>query len=312
MRRLLLPFTAIVSLSAAACGPTLPALIAAHRYDEAICLADDGTYHQHHDPALMSALVAELRPTLGVRVVTADEHDALFVKASPELRDRAREASKQLYVVKTRIERQSSSASKTSVSAYLRDGHQNLPELTGQDKLAGFFHETIPTSHQVGPGALDSVVAWGKDVADHPIANALTLGIWSALNGPSATSRTVAPTDEDFERLAPITTRMDRAYPGWPCSDTAQGPCTSSRIYLRPKDEGTTPIFLELTVSADAQQEGGVFTQWRMCQVYDSITVELPTGGNIEERFAAFGDQPRSHAELARMQRRPAPAKPAR
>ena len=40
-------------------------------------------------------------------------------------------------------------------------------------------------------------------------------------------------------------------------------------------------------------------------RVHESVEVELPTGGTIEERFAvAFGDKIHSYDEVARMKRR--------
>jgi hypothetical protein len=310
--------TASLALSASACAPTLPALLAAHRYDEAICLNDDGAFPRKNDRAVMAPIEASLRATVKLHVATKEELYQPFAGASSEVRARAIEASKRVFVVQIRIETQPTVVHEASVLAYIEPAQDHFTQLHDRKELSAFVHEELPQSHQEGPGVTGTIAAWGRDVAQHPIANFLTLGVWSALNGPPATSTTVAPTDEDFQRMAPITVGLLGAFPsGWVglCAHRPGLPCDSSFIYERPKDEGNAPIKLRFTVSAEASEEGGLFGRDRACAARHSVDVELPTGGTIEERFAlAFGEGAHLISELDRPKKRalPGPLQPGR
>ena len=97
------------------------------------------------------------------------------------------------------------------------------------------------------------------------------------------------------------------------CDDKAELVCAKADFHERPGDEGNAPITLLFTVYAEAEEEGGLFTRSRTCKGYRTVKVELPTGGTIEERFAAaFGDRTRSFAELASLKRGTPRGTPAR
>jgi hypothetical protein len=297
-----------IALLTSACAPSLPALIAAGRYDEAICASDDGTHPRHDDPSLILAIEAILRPTVQLHAVTPEEIDRVFADATPELKARAREASKRLFLVQRHIESQPVHVNNATAYLKIKYAGNWLNDVGSEEKLAALLNEKIPSSHEEAPGTLDTVVAWGKDVSEHPVANFLTLGIWSALNGPSPTSHTIYPTKEDYQRLAPITIGLLHAYPGRSCDERAGAVCDATNFHERPEDEGNAPISVELTVHADSSVEGGIFTAYRKCSANRTVIVELPAGGTIEERMALlFGDKTRSFAEAESLNRRAAP-----
>lgn len=302
--------TAALAVCASACAPSLPALLAANRYDEAICLNDDGHYPRKDDAAVIRAVQASMRPTVKLHVLTEEELDGVFAAASTDVRARAREACKRVFVVQTRLEIQAAPVERVSASVYLQGEQNSIAAIGGRQELAKFFHEQLPQSHQVEPGAMGSLAAWGQDVAEHPVANFLTLGVWSALNGPPAKPTTVNPTDADYKRMAPISEGLSAAFPWRFCGQKPGAPCDSWSIYERPKDEGNVPITLRFSVHVESEEEGGLFSRYRRCEALDSVKVELPTGRTIEERFAVgFGEQTRSFSELERPKRRASPGK---
>lgn len=310
MRLSPVPLTAALALSASACAPSLPALLAAHRYDEAICLNDDGHYPRRDDESVIRAVAASMRPTVKLHVVTQEELDQAFALADSDVRARAHEASKRVFVLQTRLQIQDAPVQHASASANLQGEQSTLAPIGGQE-LVTFFHEQLPHSHQVEPGALGSLAAWGQDVAEHPVANFLTLGVWSALTGPPAKPTTVNPTEADYKRMAPISEGLRGAFPWRPCGRTPGAPCDSWDIYERPKNEGIVPITLRLSVHVESEEAGGVFSSSRRCEAFHNVVVELPTGRTIEERFAVgFGEQTRSFSELERPKRRASPGKP--
>jgi hypothetical protein len=291
--------TAALALCASACAPTLPALLAARRYDEAICLNDEGHYPRKDDATVMRAVEAAMRPTVQLHVVTQEELDQVFAAADSEVRARAHEESKRVFVVQTHLEIQTTPVHRASAMVTLQGEQSYLPTIGGSTELAAFFHEKLPQSHQEGPGVAGALEAWGKDAAEHPVANFLTLGLWSALSGPSAKPTTVSPTEADYQRMAPISHGLRGAFPWRPCGQKPGAPCESWDIYERPKDEGTARIKVRFGVHAEAEEEGGLFSRYRKCEASDAVEVDLPTGGTIEERFAAgFGERARSFSEL--------------
>lgn len=308
MRSSFLLLPAALALFTTACAPSLPVLIAAGRYDEVLCTNDDGTYPGHDDPSVILAIESILRPTVKLHAVTPEEIDHVFADATPDIKARAREAGKRVFMVHRHIESHPTPVHRASASVSVKNDGKWVDDIGYEEKLAEALHEEIPKSHQEGPGALDSVAAWGKDVGEHPIANALTFGIWSALTGPSATSHSVPPTKEDYQRMAPITVGLLHAFPGWSCDDRAGVVCESTDYHLRPKDEGNAPISVEFNVHADMELPGGVFTNARRCNANRTVIVDLPTGGTIEERIAlTFGDTTRSFSELDGLKRHGAP-----
>lgn len=300
MRQALLGFTAALSLSASACA-SLPTLLTAHRFDEAVCSVDDGSAVRHDDPSLMLAIEAELHPTVQIHAVTPAEVDALFADADSALRAHAREEARRVVIVRTRIGTQGGAVERAWLQASIRRGGQPITPVPTGEQLTAFFHETVPKSHEVGPGVAGTVVAWGRDVGANPVANALTLGLWSALNGPSATSTTVAPTQEDFLRTAPISTRLSTAFPSHYCEEKTGASCEYSSIFERPAGDDRAPFTVRVEMTATAAEGGGVFSSLRFCTANRVVEVSLPPGPTLEERFAArFGEGPHSLSDLAR------------
>ena len=254
-----------------------------------------------------------MRLTVKLHVVTKPEIDQVFAGASSDVRARALEASQRVFVVQTRLETQPAPIFRVSIETRVQQAQSDLPPIQGRKELAAFFHEQLPQSHEEGPGVAGTISAWGRDVANHPLANALTLGAWSALNGPSATSTTVEPTEDDYRRATPISAGFFGAFPAGRrgfCSNEPGKPCDSTFIYERPKDEGHAPITLRLGMHAEVLDEGGVFTSSRICEALHSVDVELPTGGTIEERFAAeLGERAHLISELDRPKKSALPVK---
>jgi hypothetical protein len=153
--------------------------------------------------------------------------------------------------------------------------------------LVKLFDEAIPPGRQEAPGALATLDAWEKDVEKNRIANLLTLGAWSALNGPPAKPATVEPTAEERRKSAPISERLADAFPFTHCAGTPGVACETITLYRRPADAARTPLTVDLVLFLAAKEARTSFRRERECRVLDSVKVPLPEAPTLEERFAA-------------------------
>jgi hypothetical protein len=161
------------------------------------------------------------------------------------------------------------------------------------------FHETTPSSHVEGPSVGDHVGAWANNAAEHPIATALTLGLWSVVDGPSARPRTVEPSPAERLTSAPITERLEGAFArAW--SERSDDPSRkATNIVLFYDRSDPPPTGVDVLIELAATEGGGPFKRFRTCNTSRGMTIPLPARATVEESLAAlFPTGPRPLSSL--------------
>jgi len=287
-RRLLA--TAVVAACLPGCA-SLPTLIGAKRYREAVCVVHGEAEHSPDRTALAAAVEADLNPMIEIHALTADEIEARMAKDAPEDLPFARAAFARLLAVRIRTTSRPGTLvalDEAGVYPLLKRGGESITEqIMVRDDLVAFFGEKLAPSRTEAPGVVAKVGAWEQDVERHPLANALTLGAWSALTGPPATPTVVEPTAAERRRAAPITERLLAAFPPTFCSQTPSASCDRVRFYRRPEGAASAPITVQLVFFMTAREDETFFRRARDCRVDERFVVPLPEAPTLEERFAA-------------------------
>ena len=279
---------ALVAACLPACAPSLPALIGAKRYRDAVCAVEDEGERSPHRSALARAVEADLGPKIEIHALTAAEFEAHMANDHPEAVPFARAAYERLFALRVRTAGRPVALDEAGVHLWLKRAGANIQEqpMTRDDLMALFGEKNGPPRTEE-PGMQARVEAWQRDVEEHPIANALTMGAWSALTAPSAKPKIVNPTAEERWRFAPITESLLATFPPTSCSEAPSASCDTIKLYRRPEDAARAPITVQLVLFMSGHEDDAFSRPAHDCRVLDPFTIALPEAPTLEERFAA-------------------------